>query len=57
VSRWSQSEVLEHLFTRLQQERILEENVRLVALDSTVVKVHPDDTDPPKKKRRSRSAN
>jgi hypothetical protein len=45
---------MERLFTRLQQEQILEVKVRLVALDSTVVKAHPDGTGT-QKKGRSRS--
>jgi transposase len=50
VSRWRQRGVMERLFTRQQQERILEVKVRLVALDGTVVKVHPDGTGSPKKR-------
>ena len=56
VSRWCKSGVMDRLFTRLQQERLLEVKVRLVSLDSTVVKVHPDGTGALKKRAHNRSA-
>lgn len=40
---------LARVFTRLQQEQILTVRIECVALDSTVVKVHPDGTGAPKK--------
>ena len=44
MNRWSKSGVLERIFTRLQQEQILAVRLECVALDSTIIKVHPDGT-------------
>lgn len=40
--RWGENGTLERVFTQLQKKRLLEVKVRLLSLDSTVVKVHPD---------------
>src|SRR5882724_4752132 len=52
MNRWSKSGVWDRVFARLQ-----EEGLRVVALDSTIVKVHPDGTGAEKKTARRRSAN
>ncbi len=44
MNRWSKAGVLDRVFARLQQEQILAIKFEVVALDSTVVKVHPDGT-------------
>ena len=44
MNRWSKAGVLDRIFTRLQQEQILTLKIELVALDSTIIKVHPDGT-------------
>jgi transposase len=44
MNRWSKSGVLERIFTRLQQEQILAVRLECVALESTIIKVHPDGT-------------
>lgn len=49
MNRWSKGGVLDRVFTRLQQEQILTVRIECVALDSTVVKVHPDGTGASKK--------
>ena len=40
--RWALSGVLEKVFLALQREKILQVEVKLLAIDSTSVKVHPD---------------
>lgn len=42
MNRWAKSGVLENVFLALQKEGIIRINVKVVALDSTSVKVHPD---------------
>ena len=44
MNRWSKAGVLDRIFTRLQQEQILTIRLECVALDSTIIKVHPDGT-------------
>jgi transposase len=44
MNRWSKAGVLERIFTRLQQAQILTIRLECVALDSTIIKVHPDGT-------------
>jgi transposase len=40
VDRWSGNGAMERLFTALQEERIIAVEVRVLAMDSTSVKVH-----------------
>jgi transposase len=49
MNRWSKKGVWERVFTRLQEEGLLQVELRVVALDSTIVKVHPDGTGAEKK--------
>src|SRR5574337_1554235 len=42
MSRWSKSGVLDRVFAQLQQAQIIRVKIEAVALDSTIVKVHPD---------------
>jgi transposase len=44
MNRWSKAGVLDRIFPRLQQEQILTIRLECVALDSTIIKVHPDGT-------------
>jgi transposase len=44
MNRWSKAGVLDRVFARLQQEQIIAIKFEAVSLDSTTVKVHPDDT-------------
>ena len=57
MNRWSKNGVWDRLFARLQQEGILTVELRVVSLDSTSVKVHPDGTGAEKKTDRRPSAN
>lgn len=57
MNRWSKSGVWDRVFARLQQEGLLQVELRVVALDSTIVKVHPDGTGAGKKTGRRPSAN
>lgn len=56
MNRWSKAGVLDRVFTRLQQEQILTVKIEYVALDSTIIKVHPDGTGALKKVGRKPSA-
>ena len=56
MSRWSKAGVWDRVFARLQQEGLLQIELRVVALDSTIVKVHPDGTGALKKTARRPSA-
>ena len=56
MNRWSKSGVLDRVFEQLQRERIVRIKLEVVSMDSTTVKVHPDDTGALKKTDRSRSA-
>jgi transposase len=49
MNRWSKNGVWDRLFTKLQQEGVLAVELRVVSLDSTSVKVHPDGTGAEKK--------
>ena len=44
MNRWAKSGVLDRVFTQLQQAQIIRVKLEVVALDSTIVKVHPDGT-------------
>ena len=44
MSRWAKSGVLDRVFARLQEDQIVRIKIEAVALDSTIVKVHPDGT-------------
>ena len=44
MNRWSKAGVLNRVFARLQQEQIIQIKLEAVALDSTIIKVHPDGT-------------
>ena len=49
LNRWSKIGVLDRVFEHLQREQIVRIKVEAVALDSTIVKVHPDGTVAPRK--------
>ena len=49
--RWSGNGAMERLFTALQEERIIADEVRDLAMDSTSVKVHQHAVVPPKRNR------
>lgn len=57
MNRWSKKGVWDRMFVRLQQEGVLRLELKIVSLDSTSVKVHPDGTGAEKKTVRRRSAN
>ena len=57
MNRWSKSGVWDRVFAQLQQEGLLLVELKVVSLDSTSVKVHPDGTGAEKKTARKRSAN
>jgi transposase len=44
MNRWSKSGVRDRVFAPLQQSQIIRVKIEAVALDSTIVKVHPDGT-------------
>ena len=44
MNRWAKSGVLDRVFAQLQQAQIIRVKIEAVALDSTIVKVHPDGT-------------
>ena len=50
MNRWSKAGVLNRVFARLQQEQIIQIKLEAVALDSTIIKVHPDVTGDLKKR-------
>ena len=56
MNRWSKGGVWDRVFARLQAEGLLRVDLRVVALDSTIVKVHPDGTGAGKKTARKPSA-
>jgi len=56
MNRWSKSGVLDRVFAQLQKEQIVRIKIEAVALDSTIVKVHPDGTGALKKTARKPSA-
>ena len=51
MNRWSKAGVLDRVFEQLQQSQIVRIRIEAVSLDSTSIKVHPDGTGAPKKKR------
>jgi transposase len=57
MNRWSKSGVWDRVFARLQQEGLVMLELKVVSLDSTSAKVHPDGTGAEKKTVRRRSAN
>jgi transposase len=57
MNRWSKAGVLDRIFTRLQQEQIIQIKLEAVSLDSTSIKVHPDGTGALKKTARRPSEN
>jgi transposase len=57
MNRWSKSGVLDRVFAQLQHTRILRLKIEAVALDSTIIKVHPDGTGALKKTARKPLAN
>ena len=44
MNRWSKNGVLDRVFAHLQQEQLVRVKLEAVAMDSTIVKVHPDGT-------------
>lgn len=44
MNRWAKNGVLDAVFEKLQREQFIRIRVESVALDSTIVKVHPDGT-------------
>ena len=44
MNRWAKNGVLDRVFAQLQHTQILRVKLEAVALDSTIVKVHPDGT-------------
>ena len=49
MNRWAKNGVLDRVFRRLQQHRMIRIKVEVLGLDSTSVKVHPDGTGARKK--------
>src|SRR5215831_3156824 len=56
MNRWSKSGVLDRVFAQLQHAQIIRVKIEAVALDSTIVKVHPDGTGALKQTARKRLA-
>ncbi len=56
MNRWSKLGVLDRVFERLQHAQIVRIKIESVALDNTIVKVHPDGTGALKKTRPNPSA-
>ena len=50
MNRWAKRGVLDRVFAQLQHAQILRVKIEAVALDSTIVKVHPDGTGALKKR-------
>jgi transposase len=44
MNRWSKSGVLDRVFIELQKAQIIKVSMKVLSLDSTTVKVHPDGT-------------
>jgi transposase len=57
MNRWAKSGVLDRVFEKLQMEQIVRIKIEAFALDSTSIKVHPDDTGALKKMDHRPSAN
>ena len=53
MNRWSKRGVLDRVFAQLQQTQIIRVKIEAVALDSPIVKVHPDGTGALKKTART----
>ena len=56
MNRWAKSGVLDRVFAQLQHLQIIRVKIEVVALDSTIIKVHPDGTGALKKTARKRLA-
>ena len=56
MNRWAKAGVLDRVFRALQEEEIIRIRVETLAIDSTIVQVHPDGTGAEKKTDRSPSA-
>lgn len=56
LNRWSKKGVLERVFAQMQREQMVRIKLEAVALDSTIVKVHPDGAGALKKTDGKRSA-
>lgn len=56
MNRWAKAGVLDRVFRALQEEEIIRIRVETLAMDSTIVQVHPDGTGAEKKTDRSASA-
>jgi transposase len=57
LRRWAKNGVLERLFIKLQEHRLITIRVESLAIDSTSIKVHPDGTGALKKTVHNPSAN
>ena len=44
MNRWSKSGILDRVFSQMQHTQIIRVKIEAVALDSTIVNVHPDGT-------------
>lgn len=55
MNRWSKKGTWDRVFARLQKEGLLRLELKVVSLDSTSAKVHPDGTGAEKKTGRKRS--
>ena len=55
LNRWAKSGVLQSVFLYLQRIGMMQVDVRIVSLDSTSIKVHPDGMGPLKKRGYNRS--
>ncbi len=55
LSRWLKNGVIESLFRELQSQQILKIDLKVVSMDSTTIKVHPDATGALKKTGSSQS--
>ena len=42
MNRWSKNGVLERVFQALQTEGVIEVKVKIICIDSTTIRVHPD---------------
>jgi transposase len=55
MNRWAKAGVLDRVFSELQRQQIIRVRVEAVSLNSTIVKVHPEDTGAFKKTTHKRS--
>lgn len=51
MNRWAKGGVLDRVFVQLQRPQIIRVKIEAMALDSTIINVHPDDTGALKKNR------